>query len=250
MREQLMLTGMVLFAQPVGEYDKRVVVLTRERGKITAFARGARKPGSGLLAAANPFVFGSFSFYEGRSAYTMVQAEVQNYFHDLAADFEATCYASYFMEIADYYTRENSEESQMLKLLYVSLRALQNPKLEQELVRYVFELKAMMINGEYPEVFSCNCCGKGEGLFGFAPEINGLVCTDCKGRVRGRILPLQESAMYALQFVVATPPEKLYTFTLTEEVFREFRTVVEMFRKKYIEKSFKSLEILEAIRNY
>ena len=44
MREQVVPTGMVIKSAPAGEYDRRLVILTCERGKITAFARGAKDP--------------------------------------------------------------------------------------------------------------------------------------------------------------------------------------------------------------
>ena len=209
-------TGMVLSAAPVGDYDKLVVLLTRERGKIRAFARGARRPGSALMAAANAFAFGEFQIYEGRTSYTMSQASIQNYFGELMTDFEGACYGQYFLEFADYYTRENADGSDFLKLAYQSLRALLVPSLPRKLVRYIYELKAMTYSGECPQTFE--------------------QFSDWN---------LNPSTEYALQYVVAASVEKLYTFLLTEEVFAEFARVVTWLRKHDVEHRFKSLEILE-----
>ena len=83
MQEPVRVTGMVLEVSPVGETDRRVVLLTKERGKISAFARGARKQGSRLMAATNPFCFGEFILYEGRNSYSLSEAVIRNYFEDM-----------------------------------------------------------------------------------------------------------------------------------------------------------------------
>lgn len=252
MNDRITVKGIVLAAVPIGEFDKRLVLLTKERGKITAFAKGARRPNSSLLAAANPFVFGTFQLFEGRSSYRFVQAEVRNYFREIARDVEAACYGSYFLEFTDYYARENSDEFPMLRLLYAALRALLNEKLDNRLIRRVFELKAMMQNGEYPQVFSCAGCGKEEALYAYVPQKNGMMCRTCAAEYGG--IRVQQSTVYTCQYVISSPEEKVFAFAVSEEVLREFSRLVEDFKKQYIDRDFKSLEILrnftEASWNY
>lgn len=243
---QITLTGMVLAAAPVGEYDRRVVLLTRERGKISAFAKGARKPNSALVGVTSPFTFGTFLLYEGRTSYTMMSASVSNYFETLRMDVEGAYYGFYFLDIANYYAREANDETELLKLLYQTLRALVNPNIPNRLIRYVYELKALCVNGEGPQVFSCVCCGDTESEKVFSVKKGGLLCGRCAPRAADgkKLLP---STLYTMQYIVATPVEKLYTFAVKEEVLEELGKVVGAYMEEYVGKQFKSLEILGAI---
>ena len=219
MGQMITVTGMVLAAYPYGDYDKRITLLTKERGKITAFARGARKQNSPLLAVCNSFVTGDFTVYEGRSSYNLMQAKARNYFHELSADFAGACYGFYFCELADYYTREASDELPMLKLLYQTLRAMESGRFDRGLIRDVYELKTLAINGEYPNVFSCLRCGRKEELDFFNMKLRGCVCRDCAGEPGDE--PLDASVLYAMQFIISTPVEKLYTFVLAPQTLRK-----------------------------
>ena len=131
-------TGIVLSSSPVGDYDRRVVILTRERGKLHAFARGSRRPGSPLMAGIRPFSFGVFTLYEGQSALSIRQIAISNYFEEITSDMELVFLGSYFLEFADYYSRENGDEFATLKLLYQTLRALPKKSLDNRLVRLVY----------------------------------------------------------------------------------------------------------------
>ena len=62
MREPFKVTGIVLSVYPIGENDRRLTILTKERGKVQVFARGCRKPNHPLFGVSQPLVFGEFTF--------------------------------------------------------------------------------------------------------------------------------------------------------------------------------------------
>lgn len=248
MRDAVTLTGIVLSSAPSGEYDKRVVILTKERGKITAFARGARRQNSPLLASTGAFAFGTFLLYEGRDAYSLIQANISNYFAELMSDFGAAYYGMYFCELADYYTRENNDEKEIMKLLYLSLRALTKKSIPKELIKVIYEVRSFVCAGEYPECFSCTVCGSQEGLKLFSMFHGGMVCGECKSKAKDGIV-MDPAAVYAMQYMISTPVEKLYTFTVSEEVLAELQMIMTRWRERYLDKNMKSLEILESMKD-
>ena len=217
MADELQVRGMVLSAAPSGEYDRRIVLLTKERGKITAFAHGARKPTSSMLAATNPFAFGTFYVYEGKNAYTLVKADITQYFRDLLQDSTTACYAVYFLEVADYYSRENLDAAGLLNLLYITLRALSRPNLPRELIRVVFEIRSMVIEGEYPQDLAQD------------PSVG-------------------EAVRCAIAYAVMSPLGRLYNFKLEPEALQELIHVQELQRRRAWPREFKSMEVLRAMQ--
>lgn len=214
MQDFVIVTGMILQVLPMGEYDRRVLILTKERGKISAFAKGARRQNSRLMARTNPFCFGVFKLYEGRSSYNLVDADISNYFDGFREDFEGAMYGMYFLDVADYYTRENNDEKDMLQLLYQSMRALLLPAIPNELVRYIYEMKALVVNGEFPGV----------------PKEKALL----------------EDTRYTIEYVMTAGLDKLYTFVVSDEVLSQLSDCAAQYRRLFSGKKFKSLEILES----
>ncbi|MCR5154660.1 MAG: DNA repair protein RecO [Lachnospiraceae bacterium] len=269
MNGQVKLTGMVLTAMPVNDYDRRITILTKERGKITAFAKGARRPTSAFVANTQPFAFGEFTLFEGREAYNVVSAEISNYFSELRNDLSAIYYGMYFCELAGFISRENMEAKEQLRLLYQTLRALTKPSLDHKLVRAVYELRLMAVYGVSPQTFNCLSCGedllkKGEKIW-FSPEDGGAYCDGClsdmdggeysgtddetarnyaKNTGRFQILP---STLYAMQFILTEKLETLYTFTVSSEVLLELQLIMKYYLQKHIGSHMKSEDMLNLI---
>lgn len=245
MREEQIVTGIVLYATLVGDYDKRLVILTKERGKITVFANGARRPNSSFCAASQSFVMGKFTVRPGRDSYNLLKVEVDEYFSQLPYDIEKMCYASYFCELMSYYTREGDFCTNNLNLLYFTLKALVDNKVPTKLIRCIYEIRLMDIEGQGIHAYACVKCQDKEINY-FDAASGGMLCTKCalKHKINKKV---SDTIIYSLQFILSTPVNKLYGFYLTDDTLEELIWISNRFRDSYIDKNFKSLEILSTL---
>lgn len=215
MQDLINTTGIILKTEPIAEYDRRIVILTNNHGKISAFARGARRQTNKLMACTDLFCFGDFRLYPGKSSYSLSDAVIKNYFEEFRNDFDLSVYGMYFLEVMDFVTVENNDEVDNLKLLYQALRALLSEEYDNKLVKVVFELKCMMLSGEfkYDQKESDN-----------------------------------KTALYTLEFLYKTKPEKVFSFKVTDEALAN---LIEISRecKKHVwnNHTFNSEEMLKVV---
>ncbi len=236
-------SGVVIKSAPVGEADRRLELLTKERGKMVVFSRGCRRPTSPLVAFSRPFCFAKFHITSGKNHY-LKEAEVIDYFDDITKDYETLVYATYFLEYASYFSQEELENVQLLNLLYLSLKALLNPKLGHKLVRFVYEYRMLSVNGEAPDVGRCFLCGKAlteEAVFHMRRR--ACYCRSCAAGT-GADLPLGGAARYTLEYVTYAPLGKLFAFSLTPQVQQEIEWFWKNYKKHYVQAHFTSLEML------
>ncbi len=246
MKDQIVLNGIVLASGLQGEYDRRLVILTKEHGKITAFAKGVRRQSSQMISKTQLFVMGEFTLYPGRNAYTLVNVDVKEYFHELAFDMNKYCYGSYFCEMMAYFTREGDRSADYLNLLFVSLNALKKGLVPVKLIRCIYELKLMDVFGQGLQSFHCPICGNDRLTHIFDPISGGILCENCKDRAKKKI-SISEDALYVLQYINGASLGNLYNFNVSDDILKELMMISREFLAVYVDRKFNSVEIIESL---
>jgi DNA repair protein RecO len=217
--DEIIVKGIVLDAFPQNEYDKRIVLLTSELGRVTVFVNSARRPGNRFTAVCQKFVMADMTLRQGRNSYTLVKASIIRPFIELSADIEVMCYASYMCELTGYFTREGLGAADELNLLYLTFNELLKNRLKYRLIRSIFECKLLDI----------------EGI--------GLQ-TDVYKKQGGNI---SSTAEYTIQYILSREISDVYTFDLKPEAEEELSRIIFAYTEKHCDRHFKSLDILSSL---
>lgn len=173
--------GIVLRTQKLGEADRIVTMLTRNRGKVRAVAKGVRRTTSRFGARLEPAMVVDLQCYEGRSLDTVTQAETLAAYGDpIARDYLSYTSAAAMLETVDRLTEEGEPAIQLFQLLAGALRAMAGHEHDARLVLDAFLLRALALAGWAPSLQDCARCGDPGPHQGFNISSGGSVCPACR----------------------------------------------------------------------
>lgn len=234
--------GVVLKASVTGESDRIVHVLTRSRGVIRAFAKGARGTKSRLHAGTVPFAYGSFAFTEKNGVYNINELQLKEVFYPLRLSLPKLTLAEYFCEILLKSVTGDESDPAILRLFLNSLHLICADKKPLLQVKAVFELRLAVLSGYAPALVACGVCGAFETDFMyFDPASGRLFCAVC-GKDRGvRAVPL--SVISALRHIVFSEFGSMFGFTLDEALLPALNSLTETYLAHCFACRFRLLEM-------
>ena len=192
-------TGINLKAQPLGESDKIVTILTQEFGLIRAVATGARKQNSSLGGRMGMFVVNELLISQGRNLDRITQAETIKTYPGLSKDLGKLAASQYLAEIVLCQALSELPQTELYELFNEHLQRLNDiPKTEikcvvANLVQGVFQLLALA--GLTPQVESCCLTQRlltpdwtnPQWQVGFSIPSGGIICLDAWKSLRKEI---------------------------------------------------------------
>ena len=78
----------------------------------------------------------------------------------------------------------------------------------------------------------------------FFVERAGIFCETCMKFATGGIY-IDWDVLYTMQYIITAEIGKLYTFVLNEETFAKFQKIMTLYVRRYVDREFKSLLVLE-----
>lgn len=231
-----------------GEADRMLTIYTRQRGKLRAMAKGARKIRSRKGGHVEPFTHVSLLLAKGRNWFIVSQAEAIDTFNALREDLETIGYASYIIELLDKFTYEEEENNGLYRLLVNTLTRLNRGDELTVLLRY-YEIRLLDLLGFRPELQSCVVSGekiKAEDQY-FSAALGGVI-NPKNGMGHAGATPISMRALKYLRHFQRSNYQDALRAQVTPEVQRELEVLMQHYLTYLLERGLNTPSFIRRMR--
>ena len=263
------LKGVILRETPIGDYDKMMTVLTAEHGKISVFAKGAKRLKSPVFTATQLYSYSEMTLTKTASTYYIRNADLIENFYHMRDTLEGAALAGYIADVAADIAVEDVPMTELLRLVLNSFHLIAKGNKPISQLKAVFELRAAAIAGFMPDLVACAECGQSD-LSTYYFDITGGVfrCEECYRtdaliaeklaqrqsepdgiyQLAQVIAILSPSVFAAMRHVIYSKAEKIFAFELKDkETLDDFASVAEKYLVCHMERNYSTLDFYHAV---
>ena len=243
----LTVRGLVLRVTAYKEWDAILTLLTADYGKLTVKARGLRRKNSTLTAPCQLLSLGEFTLFAYKGMHTINEAHSVELFMGLRKDLLKLSLGTYFAQVAEVVSQEDTQNPELLSLVLNSLYALAKLDMPQLKVKAAFEFRCACLAGYTPDLQNCHICGSG------VPDrldiTNGVaLCGRCRGLAGdGLRMPISAGTLDALRYLSFCPAKHLLSFDASEETLEQLSQVSEAYLSAQLERGFSTLDFYKTL---
>lgn len=199
-----------LKARPYRDADVLVTVFGLKTGKITAIAKGVRRPRSPLAGQINPLTYSVISLYHGRSTLdTVTEAELLQGFPRIAEELDRLGWAMVTGDVVDQLWPERDPSPETFSVLLTGLDALNEGK-KPATVGLSAGFHFLQIAGFGPDWDICSRCHQllRQGPIHIDIEHSATLCLSCAPKTPGTYFPISLGSLRSLQYWLKQHPKK------------------------------------------
>lgn len=241
--------GLIIKEQTLGESDRLVTILTRDRGVLRAFARRAKNLKDSKNAATQLLCYSRLGLYQGRDKYIVGDAAPLEVFFGLRQDIVRLSLAQYFCELSAELVPEGVESSDFLRLVLNALHFLCKGKLPELQLKAIVELRMLELAGYMPDLVCCAQCAVYEADRMFFKIHRGTIyCESCYiPKPDDPAASLSRAALTGMRHILYSDFEKIFSFTLSPGAQRELAQATEAYMLGVLQRKPKTLDFFHSL---
>ena len=243
--------ALILRTYKLGEADRIVVFLTRDRGKKRGVAKGARRPKSRYMGALEPMTRAGIAYFEREQRELVRLNYVEPQQSPLSAigltdGASVLGHVGYFAELIDEWAPEAHADERLYRLGSAVVDAVAAGAPIDRLARY-FEYWILRLQGVYPALAACPGCGAAlESGAVMPPREHMYLCRRCGHAGHGT--DIGPAALRFLRAAARTAPERMESLELDVRASRELETAHRRLLNTHLEKELKSVRVLREMQ--
>lgn len=240
--------GIVTRSMDYGEGHKIISIYTREAGKMSVMARGAKKLRSRHGAVTQLFTYGEYVIYKNAHMGTLNAAEIIDSFHKLREDLMKGAYAAYVAEMVEKLTPEMEPNAFLFEQLLGALKGITEDK-SPSIITHMMEMKMLILSGYMPELDRCVSCGSTEGEMAFSIAAGGIICPRCRAKDPQSII-LGTGTLKLLRLFRSVDLRRLGEIDVKPVTQTQLKRCMRGLMDTYVETKWKSRSFLDQMDKY